>query len=72
MDGFVIYTRRLNQWYRFINITFVHTFEGTFVVTKILNTPFSISLTRGRIRFWSVVTYLGSRMFFFPMAPSQA
>jgi hypothetical protein len=41
------------------------TFISVVIVTKILNTPFSISLTRGRIRFWSVVTYLGSRMFFF-------
>ena len=34
MDGFVIYTRRLNQWYRFINITFVRTYlrryEGSY------------------------------------------
>ena len=37
---------------------------------KICITPFPVSLTRGRTRFWSVVIYLGSRMFFFPMAPS--
>ena len=39
-----------------------------------INTPLSIhiSLTRGRTRFRSVVIYFGSRMFFFPMAPSQA
>ena len=32
---------------------------------KICITPFPVSLTRGRTRFWSVVIYLGSRMFCF-------
>ena len=47
-------------------------------VPLIINTPFPISLTRGRTQFRSVVLYLGSRegifVFFFPMAlvrPSQ-
>ena len=36
-----------------------------YTLFTLFNTPFPISLARGRIRFWSVVIYFGSRMFFF-------
>ena len=69
MDGFVIYTRRLNQWYRFINITFVHTFEGSYEDIKY--TIFHIVDSR------SDPILVGCNIFrvahvLFPMAPSQA